>query len=445
MPFWEGIIDTVISNAPSIISTVGDVVGNNQITNGNNAAAEAVGQGYAEADDIYRGAYDESLGYQLDALGLDAETEAERLQQILPFIASLRDDYATGARASGLNYGDMLRGSATRYADEMMTGGRMFADMMGGAADEFDSRLSGAAGDFRTQIGEGAGQYDSAIKAGFGRADEMFSPYSEEGLHALDLLRTVTARGADEMDTSQRRMRDRSIEDMRAGLASSGLRGAGRAGVAVMNEGIADLDANIYDSNQARIDRAMETLSSLGYNATGQRSALATGAADRVGENQRRASDAIAGNDMSAAELAARTRMATDDLTARTNLDTWERGSGQILNASRDAATGEFNIEDAILRNDSARGDQALDLLNNFYTGRTNRGMSEADARTWSTMGKADSGATAAAGTGFATGQATAANARSNANTTGSIASSLGNLFRTNTRDTSAPTFSSAT
>lgn len=468
MSFWEGIIGTVVDNAPSIIGGIGDIIGNDQVTDGNDAAADAIGEGYAEADAIYQGAYDEALGYQLDALGLDSEVEADRLQSILPFIASLRDDYTTGARVSGINYGDVVQQAGLDYANAVMggglnfagaitAGGDDFADTMRGASDEFDRRIAGGAQRFHDETTRGARAYDDAIEGGFRRADRMFQPYSEEGLHALDLLRTITARDPSELDPSQRRMRERSIRDMRANLAASGLRGAGRAGVASVNEGIADLDANMFDSNRARVDRAIDTLSGLGFNASGQRAGLATGAATRTGDNRRRAADAIARNDMTTAELGARTRMAADDLSARMGYDARTRGASRMWDArsdaadrmwraSTDAAGRSLNVEDAILQNDARRGDQALDLLNNFYTGRTSRGVGEADARTWATMGQADSAATAAAGSRFAEGQALTANARSNANTTGSITSMLSNLFSgTGRRDTSAPSFAPAT
>jgi hypothetical protein len=124
--------------------------------------------------------------------------------------------------------------------------------------------------------------------------------------------------------------------------------------------------------------------------------------------------------------------------------DTSTDAAGRMWDASTDAAGRMLNVEDAVLQNDARRGDQALDLLNNFYTGRSSRGMSEADARTWATMGRADSGATAAAGSRFAEGQALTANARSNASTTGSITSMLSGLLSPR-RDTSAPSFAPAT
>ncbi len=88
--------------------------------------------------------------------------------------------------------------------------------------------------------------------------------------HALNYQAQAMGQDPSQLNPSQLRAQEKYRRDAIARLASSGLRGAGRAGVAAVNEGDAALTAQFFDQNQQRADRAASELGGRGYNATGQ-------------------------------------------------------------------------------------------------------------------------------------------------------------------------------
>lgn len=138
-----------------------------------------------------------------------------------------------------------------------------------------------AVGDYAT----GAGIYDSGmaaalnsganeIRTGYSNMAETLDPYVTAGEQGLNYLQQQMGLDPAALTPSQQRMADKYLRDSNARLASSGLRGAGRAGVAAVNDGMASLGATFYDQNLARQGAAASSLNSTGYGAAG---ALATG------------------------------------------------------------------------------------------------------------------------------------------------------------------------
>ena len=98
----------------------------------------------------------------------------------------------------------------------------------------------------------------------------QYQPYAQSGRSALNNLQSVVSADPSQLTPSQElAMRDYRNQAA-SRLASSGLRGAGRAGVAAVNEGDAKLRAQMFDTNQRRGDAAATELARVGYNATGQ-------------------------------------------------------------------------------------------------------------------------------------------------------------------------------
>ena len=97
----------------------------------------------------------------------------------------------------------------------------------------------------------------------------MYQPYAQGGMSALNNLQGVVSADPNQLTPSQQLAMKDYREGAASRLAASGLRGAGRAGVAAVNEGDAKLRAQMYDTNQRRGDAATTELARYGYNAAG--------------------------------------------------------------------------------------------------------------------------------------------------------------------------------
>lgn len=98
----------------------------------------------------------------------------------------------------------------------------------------------------------------------------QYQPYSQAGARGLAGISALASADPNQLNPEQ----SRAVADYRRGaasrLAASGLRGAGRAGVAAVNEGDAKLQASLFSENQRRRDAANTDLARYGYQATGQ-------------------------------------------------------------------------------------------------------------------------------------------------------------------------------
>jgi hypothetical protein len=100
--------------------------------------------------------------------------------------------------------------------------------------------------------------------------ESLYRPYVEGGMQGLAGIQAVASADPNQLTMEQ----GRAVEDYRRGaasrLAASGLRGAGRAGVAAVNEGDAKLRGSMFTENQRRGDAAKSDLMRYGYQGTGQ-------------------------------------------------------------------------------------------------------------------------------------------------------------------------------
>lgn len=185
-------------------------------------------------------------------------------------------NYASGAQASAdilkQGYDDQLthlEGGADYLRDVYGAGLTDTSNILTGAADEYGGALEGAAEGYGGYMIPQVDQYGNVVMAAADDFAEDYSPYLESGQNAQDYQASVMGTDPSQWTPSQQRLIDEYKRDSLARLAASGLRGAGRAGVAAVNEGDAALRARLYDQNIARADAAANTLGARGYSATG--------------------------------------------------------------------------------------------------------------------------------------------------------------------------------
>lgn len=170
--------------------------------------------------------------------------------------------------------------------------------------DVIGAKLAGDANrDAAKTVARGYEAQANAIRQGNQLAQDRFNTIIEQGQPATDYLRTVVANDPYTLTPGQQTGRETVLRDARNRLASSGLRGAGRAGVAAINEADRGYYNHSVDRNMSRSDQAANLLSGRGTNAVmaGANADLNTGV--RVAGTIPGAADAQAGADVANASL----------------------------------------------------------------------------------------------------------------------------------------------
>lgn len=100
--------------------------------------------------------------------------------------------------------------------------------------------------------------------------ESLYRPYVQAGNTGLAGIQAVASQDPNQLTPEQQRSIDAYRRSAGQRLAAGGLRGAGRAGVAAVNEGDAALRAKTFTENQRRSDAANTDLARYGYQGTGQ-------------------------------------------------------------------------------------------------------------------------------------------------------------------------------
>lgn len=163
-------------------------------------------------------------------------------------------------QAGGSLYGQKQAADANKAAAQ--TAGQVSgqaADTLKTGYDQQLSSLLGVTPELRQNYGDR-----------YAHTAALYQPYVQAGQQGLAGIQAVAATDPNHLTPEQQR----TIADYRRGaasrLASSGLRGAGRAGVAAVNEGDASLQARLFTANQSRRDAANTDLARYGYQGAGQ-------------------------------------------------------------------------------------------------------------------------------------------------------------------------------
>ena len=237
-------------------------IANQKSVSNNKDAAEEFANMLQGSSDVLKRGYDEQLG--------NIEEGSDYLREVL-------DGQLTDTT-------DILRDAASGYGNEYEDNVIDYARQLFPAYDEFGNTIMASADAFTGDMNAARDEAFADMRQGAAGFEEAFDPYTGGGEEAMQYLMQVMATNPDALTPSQRRMAEQYNRDAVARLAASGLRGSGRGGVAAVNEGDAELKAQMFDINQNRADQAAGRLAQLGYGATGavagNRQTLANNIAD---------------------------------------------------------------------------------------------------------------------------------------------------------------------
>lgn len=284
-----------------------------------------------------------------------------------------------------------INNAIEKYADDRTANLEGLYEGTGNALDNYsldlyrnlgstDAEYTSGAGDYSGQI---TGAYESSIpylESGYQGYEQAFTPYVAGGEDAQNFLRDIMSRDPSELTPSQQRLYERFLREANANVNASGLRGAGRAGVAAVNEGLADFYANMYDQNLNRSTAAADSLNQTGYGAAGatggarkdlgeQMTQLTYGTGEKLAENARRLGDIRGDLTYSTGKQTADTR-----LQAGTKLQDTAFNTAQDLAKERLGTT--TSLESGLA---TARGDTALGVGTTKAQALINQGISDAD------------------------------------------------------------------
>ena len=275
-------------------------------------------------------------------------------EDLMPKLDQAIGVYGTDRTTGVANYSDANTGMGNQYSTSLDT-----------ARDSaVDSYTTGGTA-YNTGVGGGLNTSADTIKAGYAGLEESLNPYIDGGEAGLNYLNQQMGIDPSSLTPSQQRAMDKYIRDANARLSSSGLRGAGRAGVAAVNEGVADLGATFYDQNLARQGAAASALNSMGYGASG---AVATGRknmGETIGTLEYGTAEKQAENARSYANKVGDLTLNTAKDTATTKLNLGQKAADQTLNAATDVAREKLltksSAETAL---SNARSDTAGNIAN---------------------------------------------------------------------------------
>ena len=137
--------------------------------------------------------------------------------------------------------------------------------------------------DAAKQVQAGYAAQTAAIEAGNRQAQETLGGIRADAQPATDYLRRIIAQDPYAMTPGQTTGHEDTLRDARNRVASGGLRGAGRAGAAVVNEASRRFTDRATSQNISRADTAAAQLSGQGYGATSQAAGYDVGTGQRVG------------------------------------------------------------------------------------------------------------------------------------------------------------------
>ena len=141
-------------------------------------------------------------------------------------------------------------------ADEAREGAERSAQISAEAADR-------ARAEYRQAAERGV----TALQTGRDRARAEIDPILGYTQEAPGYLRNVMLSADTDLTPDQQQGLDDLHRDIRSSLAASGLRGAGRAGVAAYGDAVGRYRSRAADQNQARRDQAAGVLEARGANA----------------------------------------------------------------------------------------------------------------------------------------------------------------------------------
>lgn len=228
-----------------------------------------------------------------------------------------------------------------------------FAQILYPAIEQYSGYLTGSSDQFGEDMGQLTGNIEDILSAGSDAYGEQLGAWDQGGRDALGYYQQELAKDPYTLNMQQQRAADRFDRDAVATLAASGLRGAGRAGVAALQEGKAANLANLYAQNENNQRAAAAALGASGFSAAGN-----------IATNKQALADAIGDLNYKTGMSAATDARDTTRNIAATTLAGKQSVADKVYGTNRDVANLKANQYDNQSQIEAgkygARGDTAL-------------------------------------------------------------------------------------
>lgn len=382
---WFGDLDlgNIVSGAVDI---AGSVFGSESQREASAAASDSYAEAIQRSADIMGAGYDTQLGHLEEGSDVLRAVSDAGLTDVTGQYQMTDEEFAQAMRDAYSTYGQFILPRVDEYGREVF-----------GATDQFIGDIGATA--------QTAGDILVSGSEGF---QEAYSPYTETGQKALQYLQSVMAADPSQMTPEQRRMYDDAQRNAMATLAASGLRGAGRGGVASVVEGMNALDAAIFDANQARADQAAYELARTGYTATGKQAA-----------DTRQLASGLSNLAYQTGQQGAQQKFNVASDVAKTG-----------LNTAFDIGGKQYGAESAIAQHGSGTGQNIAGNIGSYYSNIGNIEGGRHQARGDIALGKAATEASAAGQVGAQDYYRDQADSQLKGNTIGSVTSVLSKVAK---------------
>lgn len=237
-----GIADLIKDLAPTVLSGAQYLTAKDSIKDQSSTVSQALKDSAARLNT----GYDEKQGY----------TE-QGIDELIKILSGGLTDVTGQQRNAGFDYGTDTRENVNKYASYIQP-----------LVDQLTQGLSGAGDVYSLQLDKASNAAENALSEGSSGFEQKLSPYTTAGNEALGYLQQVMGIDPNQLTPEQRIQMDDYTRELMANLSASGLRGAGRAGVAAVGDSQGRLRAQLFKQNQDRADHAAELLNQQGYGAT---------------------------------------------------------------------------------------------------------------------------------------------------------------------------------
>lgn len=378
-------LGSLMSGVSGIVS---DFLTTKNATSNNKEQAGAYKDAIINSANLLKGGYSDQLA--------QVEQGADTLRGISD---SSMKDLVTLLRGADEKTRAALIDAYMKYGDYIVPQVDQYGNVLEGATDRFGADITRTAADTADILREGASGYQ-----------ETFSPYMQSGEEARQYLMNVLGQDPSQLDASQRRAYQAIKDDNMATLAASGLRGAGRGGVAAVSEGNAAAMAEFERQNRARADQAASILGTQGFNAT-----------DRVATNTSRLNDAVADLRYKSGQQTAQQRFNTSSDVAKTKMATAE-----------DIGNKQYTTGNKIADGYRANEGQVAGIIGNYYGNVGSIEGGRYQARGDTALNKAVADATAAGNVGTVDYYKADANNRLTSELAGRVGSTITDYMKSN-------------
>lgn len=360
--------------------------------------AEGIGTyaGYMEQSDDVSDAAGQYAADQQRAANILKAGYDQQLSEYESGLGGMEDLY----RQSYADTSKILGGGADTYTGDLRRATSTYSDMIYPEYDVYGDTMYGVEDETGQLIDETGQQFE-----------DTYRPYTEAGNEALYQMKGIAAADPTKMTAEQEIALKDYDKNAAAALASSGLRGAGKAGVAAILDGRQRLMANFISQNQGRGDTARSTIAQQGYGATGQ----------------------VAGNQARLGLQKAANKLQTGTDVAKTGFET-----------SRDVANKYLTSENALASNKMNTSKDLTNLTGKLYGGLTDVAQTRTQARGDTAINKAMADAAAIQGGSGVNFAANASNAQNKGDTIGKLANAASGVIKS-AAEGSPPTGGSST